>query len=533
MPSNRHNLTMDEQSFQGLLSAAYTIQEHNRRLNQSQPAPAESEVPSQAETHVESDVGPTAQGVEAGTADARILEPPISVESKSLVEPQVPAEEETRAICAHCGAAKTDEQSCCESWGLDGLRPGERMQRNWASMWLMSQEQQGLWLARTPEEAEAMPTNGSPPESRRAPRPLSTNDSAASGILAAPVLNEISEETGSRERAQQDTAPEKSTTIEHRDWVKLLRDKSQPFVASNKSEFGKSKVSDPTPASVNSHNASRDSSTQNLSLDDLTIDRITRNNPVLGQVIEKATPRSNWDIEPAENKIVDETEQRDIQPSNGKYQVREELDRNIKSIELSANGHFSGLGTNEISKFDLGDTRLGAHLENRWSSGIDTATIETARIDRKTTGIEPIENETVDTETSDAPLIEAPSDASSMTLRFSALGVKLRFHRADLYLGLAVFVSAIALLWPTGSSPQHPTLGLWDRALITMGIAEAPAPAVHLQGDPTIEVWVDPHTALYYCPGEEQYSKTPDGRLSTQREAQMDQFEPASRSACD
>jgi len=136
----------------------------------------------------------------------------------------------------------------------------------------------------------------------------------------------------------------------------------------------------------------------------------------------------------------------------------------------------------------------------------------------------------VGTESIDA---ESHANASSLILRFSALGVKLRFHRADLYLGLAVFVSAIALLWPTAGSPQHPALGLWDRTLITMGIAEAPAPVVHLQGDPTIEVWVDPHTALYYCPGEDQYSKTPDGRLSTQREAQMDQFEPASRSACE
>jgi len=46
-------------------------------------------------------------------------------------------------------------------------------------------------------------------------------------------------------------------------------------------------------------------------------------------------------------------------------------------------------------------------------------------------------------------------------------------------------------------------------------------------------VWIDSHTALYYCPGEEQYGKTADGRFSTQRDAQMESFEPASRSACE
>jgi hypothetical protein len=66
-----------------------------------------------------------------------------------------------------------------------------------------------------------------------------------------------------------------------------------------------------------------------------------------------------------------------------------------------------------------------------------------------------------------------------------------------------------------------------------MGIAEAPDPVVRLQGDPAIKVWIDPHSAVYYCPGEEQYGKTTDGRLSTQHEAQTDHFEPAGRDACE
>ncbi|MGB0046819.1 MAG: hypothetical protein WBP70_05120, partial [Terriglobales bacterium] len=116
---------------------------------------------------------------------------------------------------------------------------------------------------------------------------------------------------------------------------------------------------------------------------------------------------------------------------------------------------------------------------------------------------------------------------------FADWRVTLRFHRADVYLGVAILVAVVALLWPAASSQRQPTLGLMDRALISLGIAEAPAPVAHVQGDPGIEVWVDPHTALYYCPGEEQYGKTADGRFTSQRDAEMDRFEPAGRSACE
>jgi hypothetical protein len=136
----------------------------------------------------------------------------------------------------------------------------------------------------------------------------------------------------------------------------------------------------------------------------------------------------------------------------------------------------------------------------------------------------------------------APEDNEAREIstlqRIADWRVRLRFHRADLYLGISVVVAALALLWPTAGSTQpgptqQPTLSTWQRALVTLGIAEAPPPAIHLQGDPAIEVWIDPHSALYYCPGEEQYGKTRDGRFASQREAQVDRFEPAGRSACE
>jgi hypothetical protein len=111
--------------------------------------------------------------------------------------------------------------------------------------------------------------------------------------------------------------------------------------------------------------------------------------------------------------------------------------------------------------------------------------------------------------------------------------VKLRFRRADLYLGLAIFVALVALLWPAASA-ERSELTPWERVLIAVGIAEAPSAQaeVHYSGDPNIKVWVDTHAALYYCPGDDLFGKSSGGYYTTQHDAQMDRFEPALRRAC-
>jgi hypothetical protein len=75
-------------------------------------------------------------------------------------------------------------------------------------------------------------------------------------------------------------------------------------------------------------------------------------------------------------------------------------------------------------------------------------------------------------------------------------------------------------------------LSALDRMLIRLGLAEAP-PTPEYKGNPDVQVWVDLHTALYYCPGSDLYGKTPKGQFTSQRNAQLDQFEPASRKSCD
>ncbi len=304
MPSSRPNLTLDEQSFQGLLSAAFIIQEHNDRRKQARQAQAEAEG---------------------------------------------------------------------ESNGADDLRPGERLQRSWASMWLMSQEQ-GLWPERSGEIREGPARDG-------------------------PALH-----------------------------AKITKERTD-------------RVHDPVRG---------------------------------GLMLAKAAVQNN----------------------------------RITEVEDDA----EDLATQDLATQD--------------SATHDSATEDFAV---------PASDDALPSEASAESSDASPGEVAPISViqGIADWRVKLRFQRADLYLGTAIVVAALALLWPAAGSLQPAALSPWERALVTIGIAEAPAPAIHFQGDPGIQVWVDPHSALYYCPGEEPYGKTPGGRLSSQHDAQMDRFEPAGRSACE
>jgi GAF domain-containing protein len=123
-------------------------------------------------------------------------------------------------------------------------------------------------------------------------------------------------------------------------------------------------------------------------------------------------------------------------------------------------------------------------------------------------------------------------------------------RRGDIYLAIAIILVAAVIRWgifsghpvsATGNPPaaaaahRKPAadadLSLFDRMLISLGLAEAPPPT-ESKGNPDTQVWIDLHTALYYCPGTDLYGKTPKGKFTSQRDAQLDQFEPAYRKAC-
>src|ERR1019366_677224 len=154
MPSNRPNLTLDEQSFQGLLSAAFTIQEHNDRRKL------------------------------AGQTPAR----------ETQAKPEAHPEPEADRLCRHCGALMPADTSRCGSCGLDEIRPGERMLPNWASMWLMSQKQD-LCPERPPEIREGARNSVKAPAAKRRPRAQAAQDFASNGFLALPVAKGVAKET--------------------------------------------------------------------------------------------------------------------------------------------------------------------------------------------------------------------------------------------------------------------------------------------------------------------------------------------------
>jgi putative methionine-R-sulfoxide reductase with GAF domain len=123
-------------------------------------------------------------------------------------------------------------------------------------------------------------------------------------------------------------------------------------------------------------------------------------------------------------------------------------------------------------------------------------------------------------------------------------------RRANIYLALAGLILLIVISgWgirpattavagnaspaPNGQqqAPPPPNLTLFEKFLVSVGLAEAP-PAPSYLGNPDTQVWVDVHTALYHCPGSDLYGKTADGRFASQRDAQQDQFEPANRKVC-
>ena len=143
----------------------------------------------------------------------------------------------------------------------------------------------------------------------------------------------------------------------------------------------------------------------------------------------------------------------------------------------------------------------------------------------------------------------------------TALARLIKHRKGEIYLGAAVLIVGFAVWWSVwgggpswkdlsnsssgtttadGNStatrrrpkPQEPELSMYEKFLISIGLAEAPPAPVNL-GNPDVKVWVDLQTGLYYCPNADLYGHTPKGKFTTQRDAQLDQFEPGYRKTCE
>lgn len=113
------------------------------------------------------------------------------------------------------------------------------------------------------------------------------------------------------------------------------------------------------------------------------------------------------------------------------------------------------------------------------------------------------------------------------------------FHRGIISIALASAVLlAVLFQWvtrPAASQGQARGLSAFEQTLVSLGLAEAPPPVspAAQPGNPNTQVWVDVHTALYYCPGADLYGKTANGKFTTQLDAQRDNFQPSTLKACD
>jgi hypothetical protein len=116
-------------------------------------------------------------------------------------------------------------------------------------------------------------------------------------------------------------------------------------------------------------------------------------------------------------------------------------------------------------------------------------------------------------------------------------------HRSDVFSTTLATVFLLLALTGWGWRPaqqnssqveasSQASLTLFERILVYLDVAELPPVRTEI-GNPNVKVWVDRHTALYYCAGSELYGKTPGGHFATQRDAQLDQFEPAARNYCE
>lgn len=137
------------------------------------------------------------------------------------------------------------------------------------------------------------------------------------------------------------------------------------------------------------------------------------------------------------------------------------------------------------------------------------------------------------------PVYSEPETLATGDLKTSLLKFwKQRW--ADACLAVSAALLAVSLVWafwphPTGPGRQagQPALTPFEQLLVAVGLAEEATPISVYAGSPEAQVWVDMHTALYYCSGAGEYGKTEKGKFLTQHEAQYEQFQPASGRACD
>ena len=129
---------------------------------------------------------------------------------------------------------------------------------------------------------------------------------------------------------------------------------------------------------------------------------------------------------------------------------------------------------------------------------------------------------------SDLNLLYEPEPDRFAWLR-SIAKIKVRVRDVVLVTVALVLAGGVVSAWPKPNSQ----LTWFQELAIRYGLVHpSNAPNVVYEGNPDVRVWVDVHTALYYCDGADLYGKTPDGQFMTQHDAQSTRAVSASQSPC-
>ena len=130
-------------------------------------------------------------------------------------------------------------------------------------------------------------------------------------------------------------------------------------------------------------------------------------------------------------------------------------------------------------------------------------------------------------ETYDAPDSDDIFGEKSLWSRLREFSGKVGLKDVALTVIAALLAFGVFSAWPSSSGG----LTWFQSTMIRLGIYHSAARS-SVYGNPDLNVWVDAQTAVYYCPGSEQYGNTAEGHFTTQREALQAHSQPASGLAC-
>jgi hypothetical protein len=130
-------------------------------------------------------------------------------------------------------------------------------------------------------------------------------------------------------------------------------------------------------------------------------------------------------------------------------------------------------------------------------------------------------------ETYDAPDSDDIFGEKSLWSRLRGFRSKVGLKDAVLAVIATMLAFGVFSAWPSSSGG----LTWFQSTMIRFGIYHSAARSP-VYGNPDLNVWVDAQTAVYYCPGSEQYGNTAEGHFTTQREALQAHSQPASGLAC-